>query len=294
MSLSLPKISIVTPSFNQAAFLGDAMDSVLQQDYPGLEYVLMDGGSTDGSMEMIRERQGHLASWTSGPDGGHYTALNTGFAQTSGEVMGWLNSDDKYLPWTLSVVGEIFAQFPEVEWLTTLFPLRWDARGRAVRCSQRSGYSREAFMAGEHLPAGHWRYEGWVQQESTFWRRSLWDRAGCALDTRWKLAGDFELWARFHRHAKLYAVDTPLGGFRLHGEQKTSLQKALYHEEAEAILKLYGGAIPGRLAALGRSLALHCPKALHGVCGALGLRYPAALCLRERGDAGWALTSALH
>ena len=141
-------LSIVTPSFNQAAFLEQAIDSVLGQKYAALEYVIMDGGSTDGSVEIIRRREAALTSWTSAPDGGHYAAVNAGFARTTGEIMAWLNADDQYLPWTFSVVAEVFGQFPEIEWVTTRWPLRWDKRGRAVRCAARPGYAREAFLRG--------------------------------------------------------------------------------------------------------------------------------------------------
>src|SRR5258706_10000369 len=108
--------------------------------------------------------------------------------------MARLNGDDKYLPWTFSVVAEVFAQFPEIEWVTTRWPLRWDKRGRAVRCAARAGYSRDGFFRGEYLP-GDGRPV--IQQESTFWRRSLWELAGARIDTSFPLGGDFELWARF-------------------------------------------------------------------------------------------------
>ncbi len=291
---SFPKISIVTPSFNQGAFLGEAMDSVLGQNYPDLEYVVMDGGSTDGSVEIIRRHEARLASWTSAPDDGHYAALNTGFGRTTGEIMGWLNSDDKFLPWSFSVVAEIFARFPAIEWLTTLFPMRWDAKGRAVRCVKRSGYSQGAFAAGENLPAGRWHYEGWIQQESTFWRRSLWERAGGMLNPRWSLAADFDLWARFHRHARLYAVDTPLGGFRLHGDQKTGHQKKLYLSQSRQILEESGGRIPGRVESLMRSVARRSPEVLHPFCASLGLLRSTRLCLRNRANDGWDIVSGVH
>jgi glycosyltransferase involved in cell wall biosynthesis len=291
---STPLISIVTPCFNAARFLDAAMRSVLAQDWPAIEYAVADGGSTDGSVEIIRQHENLLAWWTSGRDGGQYAALNTAFARTRGEIMGWLNADDQYTPWALSVVGEIFATFPEVEWLTTRFPLRWDERGRAVRCVRRSGYSRAAFLAGENLPAGAWRHEGWIQQESTFWRRSLWERAGATLDTRWKLAADFDLWARFFQHAELVAVETPLGGFRLHADQKTSQAKTAYHEEALSILRAHGGKPVSSWRGTLRSLAQQLPKSVRGAGAAAGLLRRTRLCELGRGATGWRLVSALH
>ncbi len=245
-------LSIVTPSFNQAAFLEQAITSVLSQRYAPLEYVVMDGGSTDGSVAIVERHAAQLAHWTSAPDGGHYAAVNTGFARTTGEIMAWLNADDQYLPWTFSVVAEVFEQFPEIEWVTTRWPLRWDKRGRAVRCAERRGYSREAFLRGAYLP-GEGRDV--IQQESTFWRRSLWEKAGGKLDPGYPLGGDFELWARFFQHAELVAVDTPLGGFRVHGEQRSARQREQYDSDVRRALAQHGGREPGALDRLRKSPA---------------------------------------
>jgi glycosyltransferase involved in cell wall biosynthesis len=250
--MTLPRISIVTPSFNQAAFLEQAIVSVLSQREVEVEYVIMDGGSTDGSVAIIERHSARLAHWTSGPDGGHYAAVNAGFARTSGEIMAWLNADDQYLPWTFSVVAEVFAQFPEIEWLTTRWPLRWDKRGRAVRCAERRGYAREAFLRGAYIPGDG---RDVIQQESTFWRRTLWERAGGKLDTSYPLGGDFEMWARFFQHAELYAVDTPLGGFRVHGEQRSALQREQYDSDVRRALAQHGGREPSALDRLRKSPA---------------------------------------
>ncbi|MDB6151265.1 MAG: hypothetical protein JWQ44_2713 [Chthoniobacter sp.] len=238
-----PRISIVTPSLNQAPYLQTALSSVLDQQYPSLEYVVMDGGSKDGSVEIIQRNEGRLAFWTSASDGGHYAAVNAGFARTTGEIMGWLNADDQYLPWTFSVVGEIFTHLPEVQWLTTRWPLRWDRRGRAVRCANRVGYSRGDFFRGEYLPGDG---RSVIQQESTFWRRSLWEKAGGKLETSFPLGGDFELWARFFQHAELYSADTPLGGFRMHGDQRSALEREQYDADVRRALRLHGGKVPSR------------------------------------------------
>ena len=276
-----PLISVVTPSYNQGRFLDHAMRSVLDQSYPCVEYVVMDGGSTDDSVDIIRRHERRLAYWASGPDGGQYDAVNKGFARTTGEIMGWLNSDDMYTPWALDVVATVFTQFPQIEWLTTLCPLIWDESGRAVRCANRyRGFSRRAFYRGGHLPQGF--AHGCIQQESTFWRRALWERAGGQLDVSVKLAADFELWARFFRHADLYAVTTPLGGFRVHPDQKTALREAEYTKEATEVLIRAGGRPVGRMRSflylslreLTPTLALNVRRKL----SFLGRRSPSRVC----------------
>jgi glycosyltransferase involved in cell wall biosynthesis len=241
MSTDTPLISIVTPSYNQGRFLEEAIHSVLEQSYRRVEYVIVDGGSTDGSVEIIQRHGPRLAGWVSEPDHGQYDAINKGFAGTQGEIMAWLNADDKYLPWTFAVVAEIFSSFPEVEWITSLHPLVWDERGRAVACAHRKGFSGSRFFRGENLPGSKRFAAGFIQQESTFWRRSLWERTGKGLDTSLKLAADFDLWARFFRHASLYGIDAPLGGFRMHSAQKTAAHMRQYLEEAHRALIQNGG-----------------------------------------------------
>jgi hypothetical protein len=240
---ALPRISIVTPSFNQGRFLTETMDSVLGQRYPNLEYVVVDGGSTDDSPAVIEARANELAWWVSEKDGGQYDAINKGFARTSGDVMAWLNSDDKYTPWALWTVGEVFRQLPEVQWVTTLLPLHWDEHGLPTKCKPVHGYTKEGFFRGQHLQRpGEWD-KAFIQQESTFWRRSLWEKAGGRIDASLQLAGDFELWAKFYQHADLYGIPLPLGGFRMHGEQKTALRMDAYFKEAEAVLSRHDGRV---------------------------------------------------
>ena len=205
-----PKISIVTPSFNQARFLEDTIQSVLQQGYGNLEYVIIDGGSTDGSVDIIRRYEDRLHYWISEPDAGHADALNKGFAKTSGEIMAWINSDDKYLPWTFRVVAEIFREFPHVEWLGG-FDAFWNERGE-ITSARRHPRNIYDFLLGDF---------GWIQQESTFWRRSLWDKAGAFINRDYKWMVDGELWCRFFGHADLYSADCILGGFREHGSNRS-------------------------------------------------------------------------
>ena len=244
----LPTISVVTACLNRANFLDEAMRSVLDQGYPNLEYAVVDGGSTDGSVDVIRKYESRLAYWVSEKDNGHFHALNKGFARARGEVMAWLNSDDKYTPWAFEVVGEIFARFPEVQWVTSLFPILWDSRGRATRCKYTPGFSKRGFLRGEYLPRPSAYAPYWIQQESTFWRRSLWEKAGGRVDESLRIAGDFELWARFFEHAELYGVGTPLGGFRVHGDQLSTQHHEKYLQICFDILARHGGKPHGKVA----------------------------------------------
>jgi glycosyltransferase involved in cell wall biosynthesis len=218
-----------------------------------VEHVVMDGGSDDGSLEIIERWEGRLAHWVSEPAGGQYDAINRGFATTSGEVLAWLNSDDMYLPGALHLVGEIFAQFPDVEWLTTQFPITWDEDGVARTCAHLRGMSSAAALRGQYLTGGPWHSVGVVQQESTFWRRSLWERAGGYVDAGMRYAGDFDLWMRLAAAGELCTVAAPLAGFRRHGDQKTAADGvAGYFAEASDVLASRGTPSVGRVAGFRR------------------------------------------
>lgn len=230
-----PKISIITPSFNQAEFLEDAIKSILTQEYPNLEYIIIDGGSTDGSIEIIKKYAHHLCFWCSEPDKGQYDALNKGFSYATGEIMGWLNSDDMQLPWTLKTVASIMVALPEVKWLTTLRPILWDYSGYCYDVLNIKGYSLEAFLSGLYIPQKGKRTLGFIQQESTFWHKSLWQEVGAYISSKAKLAGDFHLWCRFYSQTDLYGTHSPLAGFRNQAHQKSSNMEE-YIDEAEHYL----------------------------------------------------------
>jgi len=229
-----PKISLVTPSLNQAQFLEATIQSIISQNYPNLEYIIIDGGSTDGSLEIIKKYESNLHFWCSEPDGGQYDAINKGFAHSTGEIKAWLNSDDMQYPWALRTVASIMSELPQVEWLTTLSPGFWDWHGFCTGFALIPGYSREAFLDSCYLPGSN-RSTGWVQQESTFWRHSLWEKVGSSISTKFNLAGDFDLWTRFYLHTDLYGTFSPLGGFRTQINQK-SFQREQYYLEAEKSL----------------------------------------------------------
>ncbi|MDP6786442.1 MAG: glycosyltransferase family 2 protein [Rhodospirillales bacterium] len=291
MTPAAPRITIVTPSLNQGAFLDAALRSVGDQDYPDLEHIVIDGGSTDGSVEIIGAHADHLAWSVSEPDGGQYHALNKGFARATGEVMGWLNADDAHLPWTLALVGEIFRQLPEVEWLTTLAPLICNEDGLPIRCRRRAPFSRRAFLAGDNLPGQGWHAQGWIQQEATFWRRSLWERVGGRLDESLSLAGDFDLWARFFAEAEPHATEVPLARFRRHAGQRTAAGASEYHAEALAALARHGGRHPSRPAAAMRlALRRTLPTRLKPLAFRFGLVAPGKVCVFDLDRGLWGVS----
>ena len=212
----------MTPSLNHGLYIEDTICSVLNQNYKSLEYVVVDGGSTDNSVDIIKRYSKNLKYWISEPDGGHGNALNKGFTQTTGEIMAWINSDDKYLPWTFEVVAEIFSAFPEVNWIVG-FNAWWDNKGRMTHAERvyRNVYD---YLLGNYK---------WIQQESVFWRRSLWDRAGGCINEDYKLMVDGELWCRFFRTDRLYTVDSILGGYRQHEENRALLHRDSCNAEME-------------------------------------------------------------
>lgn len=221
-----PRISVVTPSFNQGEFLEATLRSVITQGYPELEYVVIDGGSTDDSVSIIERYEADLAYWVSEPDQGHAHALNKGFAKTTGEIMCWINSSDMYYPWTLETVAQIFSELPEVEWIEGVGSW-FDVHGRPRAVpSASSAYNAYDVLAGHYLG---------IQQESVFWRRDLWERAGGRLDQSLTCAADFDLWLRFYRLAPLYHVETLLGGFRVHGDRLSDVGNGLYEREARQL-----------------------------------------------------------
>lgn len=222
-----PRISVVTPVFNSARYLEAAIRSVVTQDYPNLEYIIIDGGSTDGSLEIIGRYAAHLHYFISEPDRGMYDALNKGFAHSSGELMGWISATDLLHAGSLFVVGSVFRTFPEVEWITGR-PTGFSEEGMAAEILNLRRWSRTSFLAGAN------RY---IQQESTYWRRSLWDRAGARLDDSRRICNDFELWVRFFRYARLYTVDALIGGFRSHPDSLGLQNMAECHRVQDEIIE---------------------------------------------------------
>ncbi len=216
-------------------------------------YIIVDGASNDGSAAVIRSFSDRLSAWIVEPDQGQYDAVNKGFARSTGDLLGWLNSDDIYFPWTLATVASIFSEMPEVDWLTTACPGTLDADGLCVRFRTVPGYAAEAFLEDRYTPVNNGYSYGAIQQESTFFRRSLWERAGGKLDCSYKLAADFELWSRFFQHATLYCVEAPLAAFRERPLQRSAdlegymaeVLRCLEGRRRKGALRRFARALPG-------------------------------------------------
>jgi glycosyltransferase involved in cell wall biosynthesis len=201
---------VVIPSFNQAAFLGKAIQSVLDQQYPRLELIVVDGGSRDGSRAVIERYAPSLTWWCSEPDTGQANALNKGFARTSGDIMAWLNSDDRLAPGALARVAACFLRRIDVDVV----------------------YGHRILIDETDKDIGRWilpphdgralRWVDYVPQETLFWRRDLWARAGGGLNERYHFALDWDLLLRFRgAGGKMLRLPYFLGLFRVHAAQKT-------------------------------------------------------------------------
>ena len=222
---TLPRITVVTPSYNQAPFLADTLRSVLDQGYPKLEYIVLDGGSTDGSADIIRRHADRLTYWRSAPDGGQAAALADGFRRATGDVLCWVNSDDVLLPGTLAYVGEQFARHGDAwQWLiggTVII----DEVNRAVEY-------RPAF------PAVTFNVMLWggcgFYQPSCFWRRSLYEAVG-GLDPTFQFCMDYDLFVRFADRTRPRRTRRRLSAFRVHAGAKTTRLTAIQKREDQRI-----------------------------------------------------------
>jgi glycosyltransferase involved in cell wall biosynthesis len=204
-----PLVSIITPSYNQARFLEDTIRSVLEQDYPNVEYIVIDGDSKDGSAEIIKKYASHIAYWVSEPDQGQTDAINKGFAKAKGEIIAYLNSDDTYLPNAVSEAVTFLQTHPEVGLVygdTNFIDENGDSIGRFP--AQQTDYKRLR-RGYVHIP-----------QQAAFWRADLWRRVG-PLDPSFYFAMDYDLWVRLAGVSELRYIPAMWANFRLHGDSKS-------------------------------------------------------------------------
>lgn len=209
----MPKISIVIPSFNQGRYLEQTLRSIIDQNYPNVEIVVMDGGSTDDTLAVIHRYEGALAAWVSEPDGGQTAAINKGFSLTTGEIMAWINSDDLVAKGALHRVAEHFLLHAATDVV----------------------YGNRILIDENGLEIGRWlipyhserilKWADFVPQETLYWRRSAWNAVGQSLDESFRFAMDWDFLLRLTTaNMKFDHIPVFLGFFRIHGEQKTSTQ----------------------------------------------------------------------
>lgn len=223
------RVSIVTTTYNAMPFVAETIRSVLQSSYADLEYLIVDAGSQDGTLEFLQKIDDPRVSVDILRGAPQYVALDWGLRRASGEIAAWLNGDDMYMPWTISCVARLFREFSDLQWLTGL-PVFANTEGDCTFFANLSSYPRRYIRNGWFSE----RAFGNLVQESMFWRRSLYENAG-GLDLRFEHAADFELWTRFAKHAALEALDIPLAAWRRHDRNRSRVGASSYLAEVDKI-----------------------------------------------------------
>jgi glycosyltransferase involved in cell wall biosynthesis len=227
-----PKLSIVTPSYNQGQFLEETILSVLDQEYSNLEYIVIDGGSTDESVEIIRRYEKHLAYWVSEKDRGQVHAINKGIAKTTGDIFGFINSDDVYLPGAFDTVVEHFQSCPATEWVC----------GDTVMFGE--GFATELISAVVPKSAAHalsWAYQ--APQPGHFWKREL---VKDGFDEKWRYDFDHDLYVRLLLAGHTCEhIARAFAGYRLHEQSKTVAESRRFDEEFDRSAEVYESRLAG-------------------------------------------------
>lgn len=227
--MSQPLVSIITPSFNQAEYLEETIQSVLAQTYPNVEYILVDGGSTDGSLAIIERYADRLKAWISEPDRGQTDAINKGFAMAEGDILAWINSDDTYEPQAVAEAVAFLQDNPDVGLVygdARLIGADGQELGRFP--ARQTDYER-LLQGYVHIP-----------QQSSFFRGSLWRRLG-PLDSGFYFAMDYDLWVRIARVAPIRYHPRLWANFRLHESGKTSISDDRCWPEMMRVVQREGG-----------------------------------------------------
>lgn len=220
------RISIITPSFQQAPYLRECLASVAGQDHPDVEHIVVDGGSDDGSRQLLQDHAAQLAWWCSEPDAGQSAAINKGMARATGRVVGWLNSDDLLLPGALASVAACFAADPAVKVVT------------AARIMRHADGREELLPADAAADPEAWAVAPRVNQSSTFFRADVWEALG-GVEERLRCVMDLELWWRmlFQRGPDgIRVLERPLSVFRLHAASKTANEEVCFQGETAGLL----------------------------------------------------------
>jgi glycosyltransferase involved in cell wall biosynthesis len=237
------KFTVVTPSFNQAQFLAQTIDSVLSQNYPNLEYIIMDGGSKDGSADIIRKYERHLAYWTSAPDGGQTQAINSGFKRATGDIVAWLNSDDYFERDALQTVAQAFPE-TDVGVVYGDYTLVTET-GKPFLRRKEIPFDFQIMLYGVNF----------IGQPSAFFKRALLAEHGY-LDERCQYMMDYEFWLRLaSRGVRFQHIGKNLSYYRYHATSKTVSETARILQETREVRARYGRPLGPAALQVKRSLA---------------------------------------
>lgn len=225
-----PLVTVVTPSFNQADFIERTIQSVLSQDYSPIEYIVMDGGSTDGTLEILKKYEGRL-TWFSEKDRGQADAVNKGWSRAKGSILGWLNSDDTYAPGAIRKVVDFMARHPDAGMVY----------GDACYIDAEDGLIEPYFT--EPFSLDRLAENCFICQPAAFLRADVFRTVG-PLDISLNFALDYEYWIRIAKSFPVRKMDDPLANSRLHGACKSVSQRRQTHGEAIAVVRKYFGDVP--------------------------------------------------
>ena len=227
--INYPKISIVTPSFNQGEYLERTIKSILGQEYPNLEYIICDGGSTDNSVEIIRKYEDCLTWWCSEKDNGQTDAINKGMKKATGDICCWINSDDVLLPNALNIVGDYYLNHPDTEFLNGL-TVEIDKEDRVLKFNH-------MIMSGFFFRHGCYN----ISQQGMFWRRNLFEKLGY-LDDSFHAKMDVEWLIRnYEAKTNIKLLNRHVGAIRKYEETKTAQGGDIWIRDAKEISNRYGG-----------------------------------------------------
>lgn len=219
--------TIVTPCFNCEKYIENLIQSLLSQTFTKFEHIIVDGGSTDSTIEIIKKYVGkYNMRYISEKDNGMYDAINKGFSMGKGRLFAWINADDIYFPWTLEEVYAVM-KGGKIQWCT----------GREAYIDMKNRFFYHSRTVGARAIAQSWirkgymdnRVLGFIMQECTFWTRELWNKAG-GVDDKYRLAGDYMLWKKFAEYEPLYTINTIFAAFRKSDSQLTSNMERYYAE----------------------------------------------------------------
>jgi len=232
---SWPKISIVTPSYNQVNFIERTILSVLNQNYPNFEYIIIDGGSNDGSIEIIKKYEKYLTYWISEKDNGQADAINKGLRRTKGKIVAYLNSDDIYCQGTFVKVANYFCKYPNRDIIYGDY-LIIDSQDNVIKCKKEIAFDYNILLY----------CFSYIPQPTVFFKREIFEKIGL-FDTQLNCTMDFDYWVRVSRKNKIYYIPESLAAYRIHGSSKTWTQRSAFREENLLIRKRYTKRYPKSL-----------------------------------------------